>query len=72
MREKKFIRTLTCVCVVIMACGTAFAQQGKMSSGPYQGPMRPMASLDAADAPDAIIYSNLMVDTCTGCNLQCR
>ena len=65
MREKKFIRTLTCLCVVIMACGTAFAQQGKIRSGPYQGPMRPMA---APEAPDAIIYSNLTVDTCTGCN----
>jgi hypothetical protein len=65
MREKKFIRTLTCLSVVIMACGTAFAQQGKLKSGPYQGPIAPMA---AQDAPGAIFFSNLEVNTCTGCN----
>ena len=66
MRERKFIRTLSCVCVVLMACGTAFAQgEGKLRSGAYGGKMVPMA---APDAPDAIIYTNLQVDTCTGCN----
>ena len=67
MRGKTIIRTLSCLCVVIMACGTAFAQQGKMRSGPYQG-KAPMAPMAAPDAPDAIIYSNLAVDVCTGCN----
>ena len=50
MREKKFICTLSCLCVVLMACGTAFAQQGKMRSGPYKGPMTPMVAPDAPDA----------------------
>jgi hypothetical protein len=68
MREKKFIRTLTYLCVVITACGTAFAQQGKIKSGPYQGPMAPTAAMPAPDAPDAVIYTNLVVDSCTGCN----
>jgi hypothetical protein len=66
MREKKFIRTLSCLCVVLMACGTAFAQQGKIPSGPYKGPMMPMA---APEAPDAgVFYTNLVVDSCTTCN----
>jgi hypothetical protein len=66
MREKIFIRTLCCLFVAIMACGTAFAQHGKIASGPYKGPMVPMASPEAPDA--APFYSNLVVDTCTGCN----
>ena len=68
MREKIFIRTLCCLSVAIMACGTAFAQQGKIRSGPYQGPIRPMAAPEAPEAPDALIFSNLTVDPCTGCN----
>ena len=66
MREKKFIRTLTCLCVVSMACGTALAQQGKMTSGPYKGPMTPMMVLDNPDATP--FFTNLEVNTCTGCN----
>jgi hypothetical protein len=63
MREKKFIGMLTCV--VLMACGTALAQQGKIQSGAYKGPMAPMA---APQAPDAIFYSNFVTDPCTQCN----
>ena len=61
----KFIRTLTCLCV-ITACGTAFAQQHKLQSGPYHGPMAPMMAPEAPAAPDAIFFSNLAVDPCTG------
>jgi hypothetical protein len=50
---------------VIAACGTAFAQQGKLMSGPYKGPMGPMPAA-APDAPDAIFFTNLVVDSCTG------
>jgi hypothetical protein len=66
MRRKIFIHTLCYLSVAILACGTAFAQQGKLRSGPYKGPMVPMAA--SADAPDAILYSNLELNTCTGCN----
>ena len=66
MREKKFIRTLSCLCVVLMACGTAFAQQGKIPSGAYKGPMVPMAAPETPDV--APFYSNLVVDPCTSCN----
>ena len=68
MRERKFIRTLSCLCVVLMACGTAFAQQGKLRSGPYQGPVTPMVSPDIPDVGP--FYSNLVTDTtCVGgCN----
>jgi hypothetical protein len=66
MRRKTFIGTLTCVCVVIMACGTAFAQGGgKIKSGPYKGPLAPMM---APDAPAAVLYTNLEANACTGCN----
>jgi hypothetical protein len=65
MREKKFIRTLTCLCIVVMACGPAFAQQGKIRSGPYQGPIRPMAAPEAANA---VFYTNLEANACTNCN----
>jgi hypothetical protein len=52
--------------IVILACGTAFAQQAKMTSGPYHGPIIPMA---APDAPDAArpFYTNLDINACTGC-----
>ena len=53
MRDKKFILTLSCLCVIV-ACGTAFAEQGKIKSGPYKGPMGPMAA--APDAPDAALF----------------
>lgn len=66
MREKKFIRTLSCLCVVIMACGTAFAQQGKIRSGPYKGSA--VAPMAAPEAPDVVFFSNLVVDPCTACN----
>jgi hypothetical protein len=66
MREKKFIRTLSCLCVVLMACGTAFAQQGKMTSGPYKGPMMPMMVPDSPDA--APFFTNFEANACTGCN----
>ena len=66
MRERKFIRPLSCLCVVMLACGTAFAQQGKLQSGPYRGPMGPIMAPEAPEAPAAIFYSNLTVDPCTG------
>ena len=47
-----------------MACGTAFAQQGKLQSGPYKGPMGPMTAPDQADIPDAVIFTNLVNDPC--------
>lgn len=47
------------------ACGTAFAQQGKMRSGPYKGPATPMA---APEVPAAVFYTNLEANACTGCN----
>ena len=65
---KKFISTITCLCV-IAACGTAFAQQGKMMSGPYKGPMGPVPAA-APDAPDAVFFSNLVVDSCTRYEVQ--
>jgi len=68
MTQKIFIRTLCCLCVAIMACGTAFAQQGKKTSGPYQGPRMPMGASQAPDAVNAVFYSNLVVDPCTSCN----
>jgi hypothetical protein len=64
MREKKFIITLACLSVVLMACGTAFAQQGKMTSGPYNGPMAPMV---APEAPAVTFYTNFEANSCTGC-----
>ncbi len=64
MRVKTFISTLSCI--AIMACGTAFAQQGKIQSGAYKGPMAPMANPDSIDAPP--FYTNFVVDPCTSCN----
>jgi hypothetical protein len=64
--RKTFIRTLSCLCVVLMACGTAFAQQGKMTSGPFQGPKVPMAAPDNPDVGP--FYNNLVVNPCTTCN----
>ena len=64
MREKKFIRTLTYLCVAVMACGTAFAQKGKLTSGPYKGPI--VAPMVAPEVPAVTFYSNLQVDPCTG------
>ena len=63
---KKFINTITCLCV-IAACGTAFAQQGKITSGSYKGPKVPTAAVP--DVPDAApFYSNFTVaDPCTAC-----
>ena len=61
----KFIRTLSCLCVVLMACGTAFAQQGKLTSGPYTGPMAPMV---APEAPAVTFYTNFENNACTSCN----
>ena len=57
MRDKKFIFTLSCV--AILACGTAFAQQHKLQSGPYKGSMGPNVAPDGLAAPDAVLYSNL-------------
>ncbi len=68
MREKIFIRTLSYLFVAIMACGTAFAQQGKIKSGPYQGPRVPMSSEAAPPPANRPFYTNLEVNTCTGCN----
>ena len=64
MRGKTFISTLSCV--AILTCGTAFAQQHKLQSGPYHGPLGPNVAPDALAAPDAILYSNLTTDPCTG------
>ena len=66
MKEKMIIRTVSCLCIALMACGTAFAQQGKMTSGAYQGPMMPMVTPDAPDA--APFYTNFEANSCTGCN----
>jgi len=66
MRERKFIRTLSCLCVILMASGTAFAQQGKIPSGPFQGPRVPMPAPEAPAAGP--FYTNLVTNTCTGCN----
>ncbi len=49
---------------MIAACGTAFAQQGKMMSGPYKGPMGPVTAASSPDAPDAIFFSNLVANAC--------
>jgi hypothetical protein len=54
---------LSCLCVVLMACGTAFAQQGeRMMSGPYKGPLGPILAPEAPDAGP--FYSNLLADPC--------
>jgi len=66
MRRKTFMHALSGLCVLLMACGTAFAQQGKMTSGPYQGPRVPMAAPEAPAAGP--FFTNLAVDSCTGCN----
>ena len=66
MRGKIFITS--CCLFAMMACGTAFAQQGKMTSGPYTGPMAPMEKAAGPDSVNAVIFSNLVVDPCTGCN----
>jgi hypothetical protein len=68
MREKKFIHILSCVCVAILACGTAFAQGGKIQSGAFKGTRVPMMAPDSMDAPDSIFYTNLVANSCTGCN----
>jgi hypothetical protein len=65
MKEKMIVRIASCLCIVLMA-STAFAQQGKKTSGPYQGPMMPLVM--APDAPDAVFYTNFEANTCTGCN----
>lgn len=72
MRRKTFVGTLSCLCVVLMACGTAVAQQAKIQSGPYPRPIAPMAapSAPAATAPNAPaavgpFYSNLDINPCT-------
>jgi len=49
-----------------MACGTAFAQQEKLTSGPFKGSKAPMGNPDNPDA--APFYSNFVVDPCTSCN----
>jgi hypothetical protein len=53
----------SCCLLAIMACGTAFAQQGKLTSGPYQGATVPMA---APEAPAVTFYTNFENSTCTG------
>lgn len=52
--------------IVILACGTAFAQQAKMTSGPYHGPVAPVAAPDAPTAGRPF-YSNLDINACTAC-----
>ena len=51
------------VCFAIIACGTAFAQQEKLASGPYKGPMAPMVSPDMPDV-GGLFYTNLVVNPC--------
>ncbi len=67
MKGKILLRTLCCLFVAIMACGTAFAQHEKLKApAAYRGPM---AAMSAPDAPAvAPFYSNLVVNTCTACN----
>src|ERR1043166_10056634 len=64
MRGKIFITS--CCLIALMACGTAFAQQDNMQSGPYKGPVAPMVVPDNPDA--APFYTNFELNTCTGCN----
>ena len=66
---RKFITTITCLCV-IAACGTAFAQQGKIISGPYKGPMGPAGG--GPEAPAAPFFTNLVADPCHGFKIQRR
>ena len=63
MRGKTFITS--CCLFAIMACGTAFAQHDKLTSGPYKGPMAPMVVPDNPDA--APFYTNFELNSCTGC-----
>jgi hypothetical protein len=64
--ERKTFITSCCLLAVI-ACGTAFAQQGKITSGPYQGPKVPMGPLEPPAA--APFFTNLGAnDACTSCN----
>ena len=52
--------------IVILVCGTAFAQQPKIRSGPYHGPLVPTA----APVPNPALgpfYSNLDINSCTTC-----
>jgi hypothetical protein len=62
MRGKTFITS--CCLVAMMACGTAFAQQSKITSGPYNGPRTPVAAPDAPDA--SVFFSNFttLTDPC--------
>ncbi len=53
--------------IVILACGTAFAQQAKIRSGPYQRPIVPMAAPAAPAVASGPFYSNLDINTCTNC-----
>ena len=69
--RKTFIHALCCLGVVLMACGTAFAQQGKITSGPYKGPIAPMVAPDNSDNPDnpdaMPFFTNFELNSCTGC-----
>ena len=65
MKEKILLRTLCCLFVAIMACGTALAQNRLLTPPQYKGPIAPMAPDAPAAAP---FYSNLVVNTCTACN----
>ena len=65
IEKKKFIRAVSCLSVVLMAGGTAFAQQGKMQSGLYNGPMAPH---DGFGCPGCGFFTNLEANACTGCN----
>ena len=60
MKAKTLITS--CCLFAIMACGTAFAQQGKMMSGPYKGPMGPAVAPEIPDA--APFYTNLVTNPC--------
>jgi hypothetical protein len=61
------IKKISLIVIVTLACGTAFAQQGKITSGPYKGPMAPMMVPDNPDA-GAPFFTNFELNSCTGCN----
>ena len=65
MRDKKFIRTLSCLCAIV-ACGTAFAGSSKLQSGPYHGPMGPMMAPEAPELRQLFFIVTSTVDPCTG------
>jgi hypothetical protein len=64
IKGKTFITS--CCLFALMAGGTAFAQQEKLTSGPYKGAIPSMAV--EAPPPAPLFYTNLVVNPCTACN----